>query len=258
MPNVVEYVGKKGKEAHYVYPRAEADREGIPYVEKWREVEREGQWVLTDDGYVVEALAISKMRGGSRTIRTCTGTFLISPSIVLDTKPRESRYTLNGIPVNRQPFRMTDRIEVWARLYANGMNPFKAFRQVFGGSSTAHAERRIHYLLRQREVMDVVKDELDSLLKKLGIDEEFILKNFKELAEDADNDNARIAATKALANIVGLMKPREPASSNVFLGFQTEELKQLEKGDPVPAAPVRVVTEDDDEVEGIEDQEQEE
>lgn len=266
MPREVRYRGRRGEEAHLVYTKEEADAEGVPYFPKWRDFEHVGQWILTDDNYVVEVLASGKMRTGTRWIRTCTGTFLASPGTRLDTEPRDSRYTFNGLSPKDQPFRVTARIEQWARLYAQGMHPIKAYIRVFNSSSEANAERRVHMLLQKREVLDIVKEELDAVFKELGIDDKFIIRGYKDIFENGDNDNARLASLNSLAKIRGMLQPKKQESSTqVFLGFGEQKLEELEGGNtgqaipaPAPSTVVDVDEAEDAEVEGLEDFFQEE
>jgi hypothetical protein len=62
------------KREHNVYNKNEAGDYGIDYVH-WKDVRREGQWVLTDDGFVVECLKfypVKNPRGGEDFYRVDT------------------------------------------------------------------------------------------------------------------------------------------------------------------------------------------
>lgn len=233
MPETVRYRGRGGPEAHYIYSKREADQRGIPYFEKWRDFERVGQWVLTDDQQVVEVLACGKMRTGTRWLRTCTGTFLSSPGTTLDTKPRDSRYTFNGLKPKDQPFRVTHRIDTWARLFAQGKDPIKTYLQIFRNASEATAEARVHTLLQKEEVRAIVKEEIDSIMKELGIDDKYVIQGYKDLFEGADNDNVRLNSLNKIATIRGVLQPKQNQGTvtNVFAGFGEQKLAQLEAGD---------------------------
>ena len=233
MPKEVRYRGRSGDEAHLIYSKKEADERGVPYFEKWRDFEDVGQWILTDDKFVVEVLAQGKMRTGTRWLRTCTGSFLSSPGTRLDTEPRDSRYTFNGLKPQDQPFRITARIENWARAYANGADPLKAYMELFRNASQAYAEGRVHSLLQKEEVREVVKKEIDAVMKKLGIDDEYVIKGYKTLFEDGDNDNVKLASLNKIAVIQGVLsgKQNQGAVTNVFTGFGEQKLAALEAGD---------------------------
>lgn len=261
MPREVRYRGRRGEEAHLIYTKKEADQRGVPYFDRWRDFESVGQWILTDDNHVVEVLACGKMRTGTRFVRTCTGTFLASTNTVLDTAPRDDRYTFNGLKPKDQPFRVTAKIENWARMFARGMDPYETYLRIFKGVSEANAEQRVHGLLQREEVRDIVKEEIDDIMKELGINDKYVIKGYKDLFEGGDSDNVKLSALNKIAAIRGVLQPKQNHGpvTNVFAGFGEKKLAQLEAGDrgdviPHPAPMVG----EEVEVEGVEDEFQKE
>jgi hypothetical protein len=260
MPQEVRYTGRRGEEAHFIYSRAEADQRGVPYFKKWRDFSDVGQWILTDDAMVVEVLATGKMRTGTRWLRTCTGTFLCSPGTALGTEPRDSRYTFNGLKAKDQPFRVTARIESWARLFARGKDPIETYLQIFRGISEANAEQRVHMLLQKEEVRDIVREEIDQIMKDLHIDDKYVIKGYKDLFEEGDSDNVKLSALNKIAAIRGVLQPKQNHGpvTNVFAGFGEQKLAQLEAGDKGEVIPHPAPEDADAEVESFEDQFQKE
>lgn len=218
----VEWKGRTGPQKHHIYTQQEADSMGVPYVPNWRDAEREGQWVLTDDGMVVEVLKIGLLRGSNQKwLRTATGSFVAHSSIILDTSPRPSRYTFNGKEPRSQPQKITRRMRLWIQTVAHGKEPVDSYLQIFGTSNRLHASQRVMKLLDRPEVMKAMKEELKPILKSLNIDPEYILRHYKQFIEDEDlTDNVRFKCLSELAEIVEV-KETDPrgAVRGQFIGF---------------------------------------
>jgi hypothetical protein len=237
----IQYKGRKGKETHHVYSVEEADELGVPYLPDWRDFERAGQWILTDDQNVVEVLATGKMRTGTPWLRTATGSFLHSSGTILDTKPRDSRYTFNGLKVANQPFRITERQRQWIMLFARGLDPVKSYLRIFRGSSHEHAERRVFDLLKRPEVKAIVRKEVENTCRTLGIDEEFVLSKMKNWVDNDDmSDNVRFKCLNTLAEIIEVTpekKNGEPIGG--FIGFGSV-VEDVESGKQLGGNPSQV------------------
>ena len=89
------------KVEHKVYEDLSEIPEGIQYLKDWRQGEI-GDWVLADDGCIIQVLRKSSMmkkKGKSRvvyTIGTCTGTFVNRDIVKMDTEKRDNIYNLSG------------------------------------------------------------------------------------------------------------------------------------------------------------------
>ena len=217
----VQYKGKSGREEHFLYTIEEADELGIPYLGEWRDFERIGQWILTDDQMVVEILSAGKMRSGTPWLRTATGSFLASSGTTLETTRRDSRYTFNGKKISNQPFRVTERQRQWILLFARGADPVKSYLKIFRGSSHRHAERRVFDLLKRPEVKKVLRQEVEATCKTLGIDEEYVLGKIKAFVDEEDiSDNVRFKCLNLLAEIIDVAPDRKNGDAvGGFLGF---------------------------------------
>lgn len=225
----VKYKGRKGYEEHFIYTAKEADELGIPYLLEWRDFERVGQWVLTDDGMVIEILSSGKLRTGTNWLRTATGSFLTSSKSFLNTKYRESRYSFNGLKTGNQPFKLTERMKQWIHLFVLGEHPVESYLRTFNGSNREYAERRVFDLLKRPEVKQAVKEGLKEQLERLGIDDGYVLSSLKNLADGEDvNDNVRFKCLNELADIIEL-KPKSDIPLGGFIGFG-EVVNAVESG----------------------------
>lgn len=209
----VAYKGRSGPQEHRIYEAGDTPPESP---KPWRTAP-EGSWVATDDGCVVQVLKAGHLRDGTRWIRTCTGTFRCIKDERLDTEPRQNRYTFNGKSPSFS--KVTPGIQTFARLAARGMEPKKAYQAAFPRASDAYAEKRARWLLKKKEVREVVASELGDLMDGLGITEEFILVNYKDIATDPENQNARVSALKMLSEMRGMLKKQTTTMTASFKGI---------------------------------------
>lgn len=229
---VVEYTSKGRLERHEVYTPAEAEERGVEYLIDWRQASEVGQWVLTDDGFVIQVLALGRRtRSGKETlawVRTATGSFPVNGGKELDTKPRQCRWTFSGKNPSSNPH--AKRRIAFARLVAHGAEIMTAYRQTHPKyKNEADARVRAFALLEQEHIKKVIVEELGEVLKKLNLDKEFVLRNMKELAQEADNDSVRLGALKQIGGYVGLDgRTSEEKSTKVFLGITHEEINQIQ------------------------------
>ena len=87
--------------SHTVFESKQEVPDGITYIEDWRDGHI-GDWVLADDGCVIQILrkgTMKKPKGKVREIDyigTCTGTFIVSKKTLFDTSKRVNIYSLGG------------------------------------------------------------------------------------------------------------------------------------------------------------------
>lgn len=227
----VKYDTRQGPVVHMIYEPEEADRLGIEYFTRSSfSLIRQGDWILTDDGYVVQVVRLGAGRNGQRWLRTCTGTFpLDERKAKIDTEPRESRYSFSGKIRKQSHQRFNDQMLHFAKLVARGMDIATAYKTVYPDTnSDRYAKEKGIQLLGKQEVQKALDKELGDILKALGIDREYVLSGYKELAEDADNDSVRLSSLNSLAKIIGLIdQKRSENNVNVFQGFDRAQLESI-------------------------------
>jgi hypothetical protein len=228
----VEWRSRQGPVCHPIYSREEADEIGIAYAENLRLDPAEGNWILTDDGFVVQILKCGTLRGDMRWIRTCTGTFPIDEKNTrVDTLPRASRYTLGGTQRAASHLKPTPEWEQFGILLAMGKGPDEAYRACYpAANDPAYIRYQATKLMRKPEVQLIMAEKIEEVLKALKIDNRFILGRYKELAENADSDAVSIAALNSLSRIVGIMDmgPKKGYGVTAFVGLTTDQLAAIE------------------------------
>ena len=209
---------RNGKEEHVFYTPAEADEIGLIVVENWRDGNA-GDWILSDDSWVVKVLATGRLRRGTKWVRTPHGTYLETGE--LTTKKRASRFTFTGRKPQHE-FKMSKRIKAWAASVVMGQDAFKAYLNLFQPKNMDWAERRVVFLLKQPEVMDFMRSELKPILEELGIDQKMVIEGYLNMFKEGDNDNVRFKCLNELALITGVKEEKSSALPDGFLGFGKE------------------------------------
>lgn len=207
----VEWKKRNGTMAcHCIYSVEEADRLKLEYLKDWREGEI-GDWVLTDDGFVVQVLTASRDSRDRKIIGTCTMTTNAwSKNCKLDTRERESRYSINGKVRNDNPTHMTASLAFFCTLVANGHEPEMAYIKAFYEKNTGkkipntYVKRRTKVLMGSDIVKQKIAEEIGDQMDKLGITREWILRKFKSLIETGSNEAAVVSALNKLSSFQGM------------------------------------------------------
>ena len=229
----VEWRSRQGPVCHTIYERSEADELGIKYATKLREDPCEGLWILTDDGRVLQILKMGLLRNGQRWIRTAIGTYNVDdPGTVVDTAERASRWTLGGSYRKYSHQRPAPEWTQFGILVAAGMPPEAAYRAVYPeATKPAYIREKTTALLQKEEVRLIMSQKVEEVLKALHIDATFILRRYKDLAENADSDAVSIQALNSLSRIAGIIDPmggKQVRGAPMFVGLSQEQLRMVE------------------------------
>lgn len=205
---------------HLVYTRPEAEMEGMSFRADWRAGEP-GDWVLTDDDHVVQVLAIGLVGvSHCKWVRTVHGAFMTSPQVKLTTEKRECRFTLNGKRSWGQ-HRMSRRMKGWVAAVVAGRPALEAYMDHFQTKNEQWARERVAFLLRQPEIIELMKKELAPVLEKLGVTQEYVIKGFIDMYSNADHSDAvRFKCLTELAILTGVKEEpgTKPGPDDGFLG----------------------------------------
>jgi hypothetical protein len=207
----------------------------------------EGDWVRSDDGCILQLLKVSKKlpHPGDRKnykwtngwLRTVVGTFIIRNDTYMDTDfdKHPDRYTFSGkkkTPHQRIKEResATKREKIFATNIAVGMGPVKSYMDAFEREQNPQsARKKAVLLLKQERIMKEVEKSVLDVAKELGIDHKYILDKLKCLAENTDDMNIVLQATKELGKAVGTMgttvRQKEMGIVGMFSGFTPQELE---------------------------------
>jgi len=222
----------KGKE-NIVYDDLSEVPIGMEFLDDWRRGNI-GDWVLTDDRCVIQIIRSGKMLSQKRYttnyIGTCTGTFVISPYVKMTGEKKKNIYSFAG---NKSPDEsvkerknLTAQEMAFSKYIASGLPSDESYMKAFGTSSRRYAKTKSATLIKQERIVRAVKQELDEVLDKLGVNLEYLIGGVKILAEEASRDNDRLSAYRMLwdaADVVPKMKTTQITGA-LFQGFSDKML----------------------------------
>ena len=219
----MDYRSIKGKR-HYVFDSVDEmeqhlNSETPRVLNNWREVE-EGDWVLSDDGRIIQLLRVKRdfkhpndrknYRYAKGWVRTVVGTFLNRDRSFMDTDfgKHKNRYTFSGKHKNpnravKTRKKVTKKEKMFATSVAIGKGVISAYKDAFGNIPDERAKQKGIVLLKQERVMKEVEKSVLDVAKSLGVDHEYILRSFKCLVENSDDENIVLQSTKELGKAIG-------------------------------------------------------
>ena len=244
---------------HYVYDDIDEFKEHHPNTivkPDWRDAD-EGDWVISDDGGVVQLLKVAKhvnhpndrknYKFAKGWVRTVVGSFLNRSSTKMDTdfSSHPNRYTFSKTIKNvnnrvKKRKKVTNKEKEFATNIVVGMGAIDAYKTAYKELSDNKARKKATILLKQDRVMKEIEKSVLDVAKGLGVDHEYVLSKLKHLADYSEDDNIILQSTKELGKIVGTsgstVKQREVGLVGMFQGFSGDELegatrKQISNGE---------------------------
>ena len=200
-------------------------------------------WVLADDDCYIQILrkgTMTKPKGKVRKVAyigTCTGTFIVSPKTKMDTSRRVNLYSIGGDIERNQ--RLDDREHLSTReaLFvahlASGMDLRGAYLRAFPTNNPHYAGMRAGQLFKTSRIRSKMKEELKPYMESLGLDENYVLSNIKEVIDSCDKDDTKLKALFKLADIMDMEDKNTTKVTTVtgalFQGFTPEKLEEVER-----------------------------
>jgi hypothetical protein len=171
-------------------------------------------------------------------IGTCTGTFIVSPKTKMDTSRRVNIYSLGGNIERNQRLdereNLSTREELFVAYLAKGVDPRKAYLDAFPTNNPHYAGTRAGQLIKTARIRSAMKEELKPYMENLGLDENYVLSNIKEVIDSSDGKVAD--KLKALFKLADIMDMEDKNTTQVttmtgalFQGFTPEKLEEVER-----------------------------
>ena len=200
-------------------------------------------WVLADDGCFIQILrkgTMTKPKGKVREVAyigTCTGTFIVSPKTKMDTSKRVNIYSLGGDVERNQRLddreNLSTREELFVTYLAKGVDPRKAYLDAFPTNNPHYAGLRAGQLIKTARVRSAMKEELKPYMEDLGLDENYVLSNIKEVIDSCEKADTKLKALFKLADIMDMEDKNQTKITTmtgaVFQGFTPEKLEEVER-----------------------------
>tara|TARA_Y100001963_G_scaffold157904_1_gene255640 strand:+ start:569 stop:1330 length:762 start_codon:yes stop_codon:yes gene_type:complete len=235
---------------HFVYDNIDEfkkQKKGVT-PKHWKEDPQEGDWVIADDGGVVQILKRSGISHPSDRknwkahkgyVRTVVGTFLLNDSTDMDTDfdLHPNRYTFSKkLKQSNANFKKRKNITKKEKLFATevivGKDAITAVKNVYKEDDYNKAKKKAVLLLKQERIMNEVEKGVVDIAKGLGIDHEYVLRRLKVLADTGEDDNVVLQSLKELGKIIGTSTPttkKDVGIVGMFQGFSPKQLQQAER-----------------------------
>ena len=228
------------KVQHTVFDSEDEVPSNIHYLRKWQE-SSVSDWVLADDGCVIQVLrkgTMIKPKGKVREISyigTCTGTYIVSSTTKMDTSKHVNIYSIGGDVERNQRLEdredLSTREELFVRYMAGGMHPRQAYLKAFPTNNPNYAGIRAGQLIKTARVRSAMKEELKPYMEALGLDENYVLSNIKEVIDSCDKDDTKLKALFKLAYILDMEDKNRTQVTTMtgalFQGFTPEKLEEV-------------------------------
>ena len=214
----------------------------------WKDDPEEGDWVIADDGGVVQILKQNNIKhpndrlnwkANKGYVRTVVGTFLINEKSTMDTDfdMHPNRYTFSKkLKQANGNFKKRENITKKERLFATqvivGKDAISAVQNVYKENDFNKAKKKAVLLLKQERVMNEVEKGVNDIAKSLGINHEYVLRRLKALVDTGEEENVVLQSLKELGKIIGTSTPivkKDIGIVGMFQGFSPKQLEQAER-----------------------------
>ena len=225
---------------HPVYEDLDEIPTDLVYLKDWRQAEL-GDWVLADDGCVIQVLRKNALAKHTKkiqfhyTIGTCTGTFIAKPSVKMDTIRREDIYSMSGKIAAKRikgDKNLTKNEILFSQLLARGVSADEAYLKVYRTNNRKYAKLQAGILVKSERVRKAMKEELKPVLVALGIEPELVLGGIKDIATDPEAKHSdKLKALFELGEILELKETNKitEVSGALFQGFQPDQIQATER-----------------------------
>ena len=225
---------------HYLYDdiqEFQALKPDTLYVEDWRHA-NEGDWVLTDDGYICQILKKGDI-GAKVFVRTVLGMFVIDAKNVKmlgDEGIVENIYSFSGnykSAVEYKKKHANAKETLFARYIASGVDTISAFKKVYpDAKNKKYIKDKTQRLLKKESVQKMIKDEIKEVLTEEGVTPEWIIGKYRDIADLSERDTDKLRSLDALSKISGLFDTEQKKEQlTVWAGFSPEQLEALNNGE---------------------------
>jgi len=232
----------KTKRTYLIYDSLDEfyeDADGELCIENWRHGQ-EGDWVLTDDGRVLEILKRATFKSGHNQgkdyVRTVCGIFLVRDDTVMDSVLRKNPYSFSSGKTSgniRKHRKHTNlREDIFAGYLAQGMEHFKAYMLAFPTENPTHAKREAKLLIATERIRRKVDEKILEIMEDVGLPKRRLIEIGKEILEGAKLDKDKIRMLDMFWKAAGVLgsEKRTELTAAVFPGLTGEELRRIMSG----------------------------
>ena len=223
---------------HRVFDEDDELPRGLVVQGDWRKAQI-GDWVKADDGCIIQILRKGEMLTRNKVREnagTCTGTFPVKRNVLMDTSRRDHIYSFGGKKPQETLLDRTTNSKhetLFIQYMVSGMPMAEAYMKAFPTRQKGYATERAAQLMKLERIRSQVKEELKPVLEKLGINDESVLKDIKDVSQTAEKEDVRLRALFKLSDILDLEDKTQTkvtqVSGALFQGFSPDALEAAER-----------------------------
>ena len=231
----IHHKGDNAPTSYKIYRQKEADKRSLEY-KYWREAD-EGEYGLSDDNYVAKVISKSIYSNASTYLRFPYGYTFFNPkytSTKLKANGRVANNTISG-KSHWEVISKGQKMKNLAMTYATFMNYDKTIEHVLD-NPTSNQKVMWKRRMKKEKFKDMVREELQALLKKHNMTEAYTLELLEETIKKAKDKGDVTNLMRAVDNLQDMhgMKDKNQiktieqieATSNVKL---IDELRETEE-----------------------------
>ena len=234
--------GKRKGKRYIVYTESEAREAGIEY-KRWDSDPEKGDWILTDDGYVIQVLGKSIIsRGydkGGRIYRTIKKSYTHKTKKFTVGDVEGARYIIGRdkkVAARRHSrYFRRKKEKFFAELYIAflGMPDwwYKAYIAAFPeeeGIDKKECNTKLKALLKRKVVRETIMEQLKDTLEKVGMTKEWYFKQLKKLIEKGD-EKTQLEGLKFAAPFLGVGSQKISLKETKTIELTQGQLKALKE-----------------------------
>lgn len=230
------------KKNHTVFESLDEVPSDIKVHDRWRSSDV-GDWVLSDDGCVIQVLRKGSMMRDKGKIRvrkyvgTCTGTFICLPSTKMDTSKRKNIYSFGGELSSEERVATRTTLStnevLFVQYLSSGLTAQQSYLKAFPTNNPHYANTKSSTLIKTERIIKAMKKELEPIVEELGISPKYILDRIKSEADSSEKADTRLKALFKLSDILDLEDKSSTKVTQVtgalFQGFSEDQLEAVER-----------------------------
>ena len=196
----IHHKGDNAPTTYKILKKEEADSENIQY-RHWRKA-GEGEYGISDDNYVAKVISKSVYNPTSVYIRYPYGYTFFNPkyeSVSLKASGRKSNTTISG-KTQWEVLSNGQKMKNLAMVYAQTMDYNKAIEHVID-NPTNNQKVMWKRRMKKEKFKDMVRDELQKLLKEHGLTEDYTLQLLEETIRKAKDKGDVTNLMRAVDNL---------------------------------------------------------
>lgn len=198
-----------------------------------------GDWVLSDDGNVVQIL---KKYKANRSIpdkyvkyyilRTCVADFYTNPGSFMDTDPSQhmhkgsfaKRKDLTDVPERKT---CSPQEKSFVEYVFRGKTIFDAYNMAYDTQSTVYSKKRAKHLFACERIQKLMQDKVKSAAEKLGITEEYVLQQLKDIVTNEEGQ-VKLGALRELKDVLDMSPEKRLKVLPGRMNFKGAEIDSAE------------------------------